>query len=101
MASRAGERAERTGEGRSDRRREILDGLAEIINEIGGVAVEDVRMGARFVEDLDLDSLSMVEVVVAAEERFEIHIPDQDVIGVRTVREAVEFIANATPRTRR
>lgn len=99
-ASRAGERAEQTGESGSDRRRDILDGLAEIINEVAGIAVEDVRMGARFNEDLDLDSLSLVEVVVAAEERFDISLPDEDVIGVRTVREAVDRIVNAPSRRR-
>ncbi|WP_101392710.1 acyl carrier protein [Streptomyces sp. TLI_146] len=95
MASRAGEWAERTGERGSDRRRDILDGLAEIINEIAGVPVEEVRMGARFAEDLDIDSLSMVEVVVAAEERFDLRILDEDVMDVRTVREAVDYIANS------
>ncbi|MFD9488292.1 acyl carrier protein [Streptomyces sp. NPDC059991] len=79
----------------------MLDGLAEIINEIAGVPVEDVRMGERFAEDLDLDSLSMVEVVVAAEERFDIRIPDEDVMGVRTVRAAVDYIINAPLRRRR
>ncbi|WP_329404738.1 acyl carrier protein [Streptomyces melanogenes] len=78
----------------------MLDGLAEIINEVAGIAVEDVRMGARFNEDLDLDSLSLVEVVVAAEERFDISLPDEDVIGVRTVREAVDRIVNAPSRRR-
>ncbi|MFC0845053.1 MULTISPECIES: acyl carrier protein [Streptomyces] len=79
----------------------MLDGLAEIINEIAGIAVEDVRMGARFNEDLDLDSLSLVEVVVAAEERFDLNIPDQDIMDVRTVREAVDYIVNAPSRRRR
>ncbi|MFD9565761.1 acyl carrier protein [Streptomyces sp. NPDC059994] len=79
----------------------MLDGLAEIVNEIAGVPVEDVRMGERFAEDLDLDSLSMVEVVVAAEERFDIRIPDEDVMGVRTVRAAVDYIINAPLRRRR
>ncbi|WHM41156.1 acyl carrier protein [Streptomyces sp. BPTC-684] len=78
----------------------MLDGLAEIINEIAGIPVEDVRMGARFNEDLDLDSLSMVEVVVAAEERFDLRIPDEDVMGVLTVREAVDYIVNAPSRRR-
>lgn len=100
-ASRAGERAEQTDESGSDRRREILDGLAEIINEIAGIPVEEVRMGARFNEDLELDSLSMVEVVVAAEERFDLRMPDEDVVGVRTVREAVDYMINAPSHRRR
>ena len=45
---------------------EILDGLAEIVNEVAGVPAADVQLEKSFVDDLDIDSLSMVEVVVAA-----------------------------------
>ncbi|WP_344074249.1 acyl carrier protein [Streptomyces crystallinus] len=76
----------------SGRRREVLDGLAEIINEIAGVPVEDVRMSALFTDDLDLDSLSLVEVIVAAEERFRLQIPDADVVDVLSVRDAVNYL---------
>lgn len=92
VAARAGERAERADESGSDRRREVLEGLAEIINEVTGVPVEEVRMGADFLTDLDIDSLSMVEVAVAAEEQFGLSIPDESLMGLRTVRDAVDFI---------
>ena len=92
-ATRAGERAEQVGESGSDDKREILDGLADIMNEIAGIPIEDVHMGATFADDLDVDSLSMVEVVVASEERFDIRILDEDVLHLRTVRDAVAYIA--------
>ncbi|NUS55457.1 MAG: acyl carrier protein [Streptomycetaceae bacterium] len=76
---------------------EILAGLAEIVNEIAGTEVEDVQLDKSFTEDLDIDSLSMVEVVVAAEERFDVKIPDDDVKGLRTVSDAVNYIAGAQP----
>jgi 3-oxoacyl-[acyl-carrier-protein] synthase-3 len=44
---------------------EILSGLADIVNEVAGVPVADVQLDKSFVDDLDIDSLSMVEVVVA------------------------------------
>ena len=44
---------------------EILAGLAAIVNEVAGVPVEDVQPDKSFVDDLDVDSLSMVEVVMA------------------------------------
>ena len=50
---------------------EIVAGLAEIVNEIAGIPTEDVQLDKSFTDDLDVDSLSMVEVVVAAEERFD------------------------------
>ena len=74
---------------------EILSGLAEIVNEVAGVPVDDVQMEKSFIDDLDIDSLSMVEVVVAAEERFNVKIPDDDVKGLQTVGDAVTYIEKA------
>jgi acyl carrier protein len=74
---------------------EILSGLAEIVNEVAGVPVADVQLEKSFVDDLDIDSLSMVEVVVAAEERFDVKIPDDDVKGLVTVGDAVTYIEKA------
>ncbi|MGH3098287.1 MAG: acyl carrier protein [Streptosporangiales bacterium] len=75
---------------------EILDGLSEIVNEVAGVPAEDVAPEKSFTDDLDIDSLSMVEVVVAAEERFGVKIPDDDVKNLRTVQDAVSYIKQAS-----
>lgn len=74
---------------------EIRSGLAEIVNEIAGVPAEDIQLEKSFTDDLDVDSLSMVEVVVAAEERFGVSIPDDDVKNLRTVGDAVAYIEQA------
>jgi acyl carrier protein len=75
---------------------EVLTGLAEIVNEIAGIPTEDVELDKSFTDDLDVDSLSMVEVVVAAEERFDVKIPDDEVKNLKTVGDAVNYIiANA------
>ena len=75
---------------------EILAGLAEIVNEVAGIPAEDVQLDKSFTEDLDVDSLTMVEVVVAAEEKFGVKIPDEEVKNLSTVGDAVSFItANA------
>ncbi|MBD0671030.1 acyl carrier protein [Streptomyces sp. CBMA156] len=75
---------------------EVLEGLAEIVNEIAGIPTEDVALDKSFTDDLDVDSLSMVEVVVAAEERFDVKIPDDEVKNLKTVGDAVDYIiANA------
>jgi acyl carrier protein len=71
---------------------EIVEGLGEIVNEIVGIPAEDVQPDKAFIADLDIDSLSMVEVIVAAEERFGVKIPDDSVKDLRTVRDAVDFI---------
>ncbi len=74
---------------------EIRSGLAEIVNEIAGVPAEDVQLAKSFTDDLDIDSLSMVEVVVAAEEKFDVKIPDDAVKNLATVGDAVAFIERA------
>ena len=71
---------------------EIQDGLAEILEEVAGVKTDDVAADKSFTEDLDVDSLSMVEVVVAAEEKFGVKIPDDEVQNLKTVGDAVSFI---------
>jgi acyl carrier protein len=74
---------------------EIRAGLAEIVNEVSGVEVSRVQLTTAFQADLDLDSLTMVEVVVAAEEKFDCRIPDDDVAGLVTVADAVAYVQNA------
>ena len=76
-------------------RAEITEGLAEILEEVAGVNPSDVAEGKSFTDDLDVDSLSMVEVVVAAEEKFGVKIPDDEVQNLKTVGDAVSFIEKA------
>jgi acyl carrier protein len=71
---------------------EIRSGLAEIVNEIAGIPADDIQLDKSFTDDLDVDSLSMVEVVVAAEERFGVSIPDDEVKSLKTVGDAVSYI---------
>lgn len=74
---------------------EIRSSLAEIVNEVAGVEVDAVQLDKSFVEDLEVDSLSMVEVVVAAEEKFGVTIPDDEVKNLKTVGDAVAYIERA------
>ena len=71
---------------------EILADLAEIVEEVAGVDKEDVQLDKSFTGDLDVDSLTMVEVVVAAEEKFSVKIPDDAVKDLSTVGDAVGYI---------
>ena len=74
---------------------EILDGLAEIINEETGIETTEVELDKTFTDDLDIDSLSMMTIVVNAEEKFGVKIPDDQVKSLKTVRDAVDFITSA------
>ena len=71
---------------------EIRTGLASILEEVADVAPEDVTDEKSFVDDLDVDSLSMVEVAMAAEEKFGVKIPDDELPKLKTVGDAVSFI---------
>ena len=71
---------------------EIQTGVAEILEEVAGVNPDDVAEEKSFTDDLDVDSLSMVEVVVAAEEKFGVKIPDNEVQNLKTVGDAVSYI---------
>jgi acyl carrier protein len=74
---------------------DILAGLAQIVNEIAGVPVGDVTLQKSFIDDLDVDSLSMVEIATAAEDHFGVRIPDDDLKDLKTVGDAVNYIEKA------
>jgi acyl carrier protein len=74
---------------------EIRAELADIVNEVTGIPADDVQLDKSFTDDLDVDSLSMVEVVVAAEEKFSVRIPDDAVKDLKTVGDAVSYIEKA------
>jgi acyl carrier protein len=74
---------------------EILTGLAEIVNEETGLETEAVQLDKSFTEDLDIDSISMMTIVVNAEEKFDVTIPDEEVKNLKTVEDAVNFIDTA------
>ena len=74
---------------------DILAGLAQIVNEIAGVPVSDVTLAKSFIDDLDVDSLSMVEIATAAEDHFGVRIPDDDLKDLKTVGDAVNYIEKA------
>lgn len=75
---------------------EIRSDLAEIVNDVAGVAADDVQLDKSFVDDLGVDSLSMVEIIYACEDKFDISIPDEDSKNLKTVGDAVAYIERAS-----
>jgi acyl carrier protein len=74
---------------------EVLTGLAEIVNEETGIDTTQVQMDKSFVDDLDIDSISMLTIVMNAEEKFGVTIPEEKVADLKTVADAVNFITEA------
>jgi acyl carrier protein len=75
---------------------EILAGLGEIVEEIAGVPAAEVTPDKSFVDDLDIDSLAMVEIAVAAQDKFGVEIPDNQLKDLATVHDVVNFVSKNT-----
>lgn len=73
-------------------RAEVLDSLREVAVEVLAVEPEAVTESASFAEDLDADSLDLVEFVMGLEEKFDISVPEEDLEGVATVGQAVDLV---------
>jgi acyl carrier protein len=75
---------------------EILAGLSEIIDEIAGVPADEVTPDKTFIDDLDIDSLSMVEIAVAAQDKFGVEIPDDQLKDLKTVQDVIDYVGRAS-----
>ncbi|MGH9016001.1 MAG: acyl carrier protein [Acidimicrobiia bacterium] len=73
-------------------REEVLAAIQGVAVEVLSVESSQVTEGARFKEDLEADSLDLVELVMALEESFDISVPEEDLEGVATVGQAVDLV---------
>jgi acyl carrier protein len=67
--------------------------MIDIIVEQLSVERDKVVPGASFVDDLGADSLDLVELIMAMEEKFDIEIPDEDAEKIVTVQDAVDYVS--------
>jgi acyl carrier protein len=74
-------------------REELFDKVKTVIVDQLGVDEDEVVEDAAFVDDLGADSLDIVELVMALEEEFGVSIPDEQAEKIKSVGDAVEFIA--------
>ena len=80
------------GEERGLDREEILGKIQEITADRLGVDESDVTPDASFREDLEADSLDLVELIMELEEQFGMEIPDEEAEKITTVEEAVDYV---------
>ena len=71
---------------------EVFNKIKEIIIELLDVEEGKINLAARFREDLEADSLDLVELIMEFEERFGGEISDEDAQTITTVGEAVEYV---------
>ena len=70
----------------------LFEEVKEIVAEQLNVNADEVKEESKFVEDLGADSLDVVELVMALEEKFDIEIPDDEAEKIVTVKDAMDFI---------
>jgi len=75
-------------------REEIFTTIKDLAVELLGVDEAKVTNEARFKEDLDADSLDIVEFVMGMEEKFNVELPESEVEGVATVGQAVDLVSS-------
>ena len=73
---------------------EIETRVRKVLSEQLAVDEGQVTPDARFAEDLNADSLDLVEAVLALEEEWNIEIPEEEMEGVKTVGQAVQLVAS-------
>ena len=70
----------------------LLEDVKEVVVEQLNVSPDEIKEDSKFVEDLGADSLDVVELVMALEEKFDIEIPDADAEKIVTVGDAIKYI---------
>ncbi len=73
-------------------RPDIEKKLVELLVDELGIESESITMDATFEEDLDVDSLGVVELLMALEDTFGVKIPDEEAEAISTVGEAVDLV---------
>jgi acyl carrier protein len=73
---------------------EKFDRFKKCVVDVLSVEPDKVTMEAKFGDDLDADSLDLVELVMALEEEFGVEVPEEELDGIQTVGEAYQLITS-------
>ena len=70
----------------------VFEELRKIIAEIKDIPEEDIKPESSFADDLEADSLDIVEMLMLLEEKFDLQIPEQDSEKMKKVADVVEYV---------
>ncbi|MBW4646261.1 MAG: acyl carrier protein [Goleter apudmare HA4340-LM2] len=73
---------------------DVFDRVKKVVVEQLGIEAETITPQSKFIDDLNADSLDIVELVMAFEEEFDIEIPDEAAEKILSVQDAVDYINN-------
>lgn len=75
---------------------EVFAKIKDILVDQLSIDEEDITLESNFIDDLNADSLDIVELVMAMETEFDISIPDEEAENIKTVNDAVEYVKSAS-----
>ncbi len=70
----------------------VFEVIKNVIVEIKDISGDEIKMESRFEEDLEADSLDIVEMLMLLEEKYDIEIPEEDAEKMKTVKNVVDYI---------
>jgi acyl carrier protein len=70
----------------------VLDEIKKIIVDIKDIPEDEITLQSNFIDDLDTDSLDMVEMLMQLEEKYNIHVPEEDAEKIKIVEDLVSYI---------
>lgn len=75
-------------------RKKIVETVVEKVAEKLSMDIKNITENAKFSEDLNADSLDMVDLVMEIEETYDIKIPDEDVENFKTVKDVIDYLVS-------
>ncbi|NLV98331.1 MAG: acyl carrier protein [Clostridiaceae bacterium] len=76
-------------------KKEIYERVRGLLAEQLSIEEDTIEMSSNFIDDLNADSLDIVELIMTLEQEFNLSIPDEEAERIRTVGDAVDFIAKS------
>lgn len=73
-------------------RDKITSKMKNIIIDRLGVESQDIKEESSFTEDLDADSVDLIDLIVEFEREFDIEVPDNEMDGIKTVKDAIDYV---------
>ncbi len=70
----------------------VFDEIVELLSEQLNIDKSTLTKDTRFIEDLHTDSLDMVEMLIALEDKYDISVPDEDAKGLETLGKLAEYV---------